>query len=129
MMGYGFGNGNYGGYGPGYGMMSYGFGNGNYGSYGDIGPGYGMMGYGAGHCGALGAGYGGTNPITIEDAKAALTQYLATTGNADLKLTEVMEFDNHFYAEVEEKSTGIHAFELPGTSFYFKYVQILLVIR
>ncbi len=123
MGGYGGMMGNYGtgGFGPGYGMMGYGFGNGNYGGYGPGGimDGYGGMmnangGYGSGHCGAgYDAGYGAnTNPITIEDAKTAVEQYLATTGNADLKLTEVMEFDNHFYAEVEEKSTGTHAFEL-----------------
>jgi hypothetical protein len=100
MMGYGggmMGNNGYGSFGPGYGMM---------GGYGD------MMGSGTGHCGGYGAGYGDTNPITIEEAKEAVEQYLASQGNQDLKLTEVMEFDNHFYAEVEEKSTGVHTFEL-----------------
>lgn len=117
MMGYGYGTGYdmMGGYGAGYGgMMGYGGG-----MMGNYGTGYGTMGYGAGsgfagHCGAgygYDAGYGDTNPITIEEAKEAVEQYLAST-NPDLKLTEVMEFDNHFYAEVEEKSTGMHAFEL-----------------
>ncbi len=32
--------------------------------------------------------------------------------NSDLALTEVMEFAYNFYAEVEEKSTGIQAFEI-----------------
>lgn len=95
------------------GMM--GFGDGSYGSgYGMMGNG-GMMGYGtgygygAGHCG-FGTGYGDADPITIQEAKEAVEQYLASS--SDLALAEVMEFDNHFYAEVEEKSTGVHAFEL-----------------
>ena len=33
-------------------------------------------------------------------------------GNSDLKLAEVMQFDNGFYAEITEKSTGLHAFEV-----------------
>ena len=42
----------------------------------------------------------------------AAQQYLKTYNNADLKLAEVMEFDNNFYALVTEKSTGVGAFEL-----------------
>lgn len=84
------------------------------------GWGYGMMGYGLGSrgysgygCPGFGYGYGAaTNPLTIEEARDSVQKYLSATGNADLKLAEVMEFDNHFYAEVEEKSTGIHALEL-----------------
>ncbi len=77
---------------------------GNYGNYGGTVP---------GHCGAgYGTGYGNATPITIDKAKEAVEQYLAAAGNADLKLTEVMEFSNNFYADVEEKSTGMHAFEL-----------------
>lgn len=79
--------------------------------------GYGMMGYGngIGHCGGAytGSGYGvNTTPITIDQAKDAIQQYLASTGNSDLKLSEVIEFDNNFYAGVKEQSTGTHAFEL-----------------
>ncbi len=107
MMGYG--------YGTGYGMTG-GYG----GMMGNYGTGYGMMGSGAdsgfaAHCGAgygYDAGYGDTTPITIQQAKEAVEKYIEATGNKDLALTEVMEFDNHFYAEVEEKSTGVHAFEL-----------------
>ncbi len=121
MMGYGNGNtgfgmmGGYGGMmGNGNGMMGYGTGSGS----GMMGGNGGMMnangGSGAGHCGAgVDGGYGAnTNPITIDEAKTAVEQYLATTGDADLKLTEVMEFDNNFYAGVKETSTGKHAFEL-----------------
>jgi hypothetical protein len=53
---------------------------------------------------------GGT--ITIDQAAEAARRYIDAYGNTDLKLTEVMEFSDNFYAEVEEQSTGIHAFEL-----------------
>jgi len=76
----------------------------------------GMMGsdmMGGGMTGGCGDDYPGTGtPITIEQAVEAAQQYLADYGNPDLTLTEVMEFTNNFYAEVEEESTGIHAFEL-----------------
>ncbi|MCX9011966.1 MAG: PepSY domain-containing protein [Candidatus Methanoperedens sp.] len=83
------------------------------------GYGRGMMGgdggYGSNHCGGYGTqGSNAANatPLTIEQAKDAAEQYLASAGNADLALAEVMEFNNHFYADVKEKSTGTHAFEL-----------------
>ena len=50
--------------------------------------------------------------LTLDQAAAAARQYLDAYGNPDLTLTEVMEFSDNFYAEVEEQSTGIHAFEL-----------------
>jgi hypothetical protein len=51
-------------------------------------------------------------PITFDKAVEAAQQYLKSYSNADLKLDEVMEFDNNFYALVTEKSTGTGAFEL-----------------
>jgi hypothetical protein len=51
-------------------------------------------------------------PLSLDQAVDAARQYLSAYGNSDLTLTEVMEFSENFYAEVEEKSTGIHAFEL-----------------
>ncbi len=88
---------------------------GHRGMMGGYGPG-GMMGYGTGGCGGYGSpssAYGANaTPITIEKAKEDVQQYLASTGNTDLKLSEIIEFDNHFYAGVKEKSTGKHAFEL-----------------
>jgi hypothetical protein len=54
----------------------------------------------------------GNTPITFDQAVASARQYLTSYGNTDLALTEVMQFSDNFYAEVEEKSTGIHAFEL-----------------
>ncbi len=50
--------------------------------------------------------------LTIDQAAEAVQKYLKDFWGPDLKLAEVMEFDNQFYAEVEEKSTDIHAFEL-----------------
>lgn len=126
MMGYGNAitggiNGMMGGFGFG-GMM--GNGGGMMGTGGMMGSG---TGYGRGMMGGNG-GYGGPNhcggygsqgsnvanatPLTIGQAKDAVEKYLASTGNSDLKLSEVIEFDNNFYAGVKEKSTGTHAFEL-----------------
>jgi len=104
--------GGYGGYGMDDEMMagygSYGMGGGMMAGYGSYGMGGGMMsGYGN-----PGSGNYATDPITIEEATEAVEKYLASTGNTDLELKEVMEFSNNFYAEVEEKSTGMHAFEL-----------------
>jgi hypothetical protein len=56
-----------------------------------------MMGQG-GTCG--GSGTAGVSndvtPITIDQAKASVENYLAKTGNTDLEIAEVIEFDNHF---------------------------------
>lgn len=119
MGGYGGMMGSYGqGSGTGFGMMGNGGMMGNYNMM-DYGTGYGrgMMGYGTGYGGYCSDYYGesyGVNaaPITIEKAKEAVEQYLAASGNKDLQITEVMEFENNFYAGVKEKSTGTHAFEL-----------------
>jgi hypothetical protein len=105
-------------------------------STGPFGPG-GMMGggYGYGPGGMMGGGYGpgmmrggygpggmmGTWPRTaatatplagIADAQKAFQAYVDRTGNADLTLDEVLQFQQNFYAEVKEKSTGTGAFEL-----------------
>lgn len=49
-------------------------------------------------------------PLSLDQAIARGKQYVASLGS-DLALAEVMEFSNHFYGEVKEKSTGIYAFE------------------
>ena len=73
-----------------------------------------IVSYGPAGCpGMDGWGYSGTGtPLTIDQATEAVQRYLAAYGNPDLILAEVMEFSDNFYAEVEEKSTGVHAFEL-----------------
>jgi uncharacterized membrane protein YkoI len=84
--------------------------------------GYGMMGnsgrYGGimedGNCGGYGTNTyrADDTPITIEKAKESVEKYLAATGNTDLAIAEIIEFDNNFYAGVKEKSTGKYAIEV-----------------
>jgi hypothetical protein len=80
-----------------------------------MGPGWG--GYGGGPYGG-GPWWWNTTPpantpqLTIDQATAKVEEYLKASWSPDLKLAEVWEFDNQFYAEVREKSTGIGAFEL-----------------
>lgn len=109
-------------YGPGWMMGGYGW-NSNSGT----GPG-GMMnmmgrsGNGAGPAGMMGGnggmmnGYGSNNadvtPLTVEQAKTAAEAYLANLKNDDLKIAEIMIFDNNAYVVVKESSTGLGAFEL-----------------
>lgn len=52
------------------------------------------------------------SPLSIEAAQGAVEAYLERFGNPDLALKEVMIFDNHAYAEIVEKSTGIGAMEV-----------------
>jgi hypothetical protein len=69
------------------------------------GPGPGMMGFGWGNQ--------APTPVTsIDTAAARARDALAATGYGDLAVAEVMEFSNHFYVLVKEKSTGIGALEL-----------------
>jgi hypothetical protein len=56
--------------------------------------------------------HGWAGPVTIDTAVDRLRQVLATWGNPDLVPKEIMEFSNHFYVIVVEKSTGIGAMEL-----------------
>jgi len=118
MMGQANGYGGMMGQGNGYGGMM-GQANGYGGMMGQANGYGGMMGPGTGNGTTSGCGLSGTAgisndaaPITIEQAKDSVEKYLATTGNTDIVLTEVLEFDNNFYAGVKEKSTGTHAFEL-----------------
>jgi len=50
--------------------------------------------------------------ISFDETVAQFQSYIAATGNKDLALKEVMEFENNYYAIVYEKSTGTGAFEL-----------------
>jgi len=50
--------------------------------------------------------------ITIDQAQQDLQTALNQTSNADLRLDEIMEFTDNYYAIVKEKSTGMCAFEL-----------------
>jgi len=73
-------------------------------------------GYGPGGCPGMG-GWSDVQPdgadrLTLDQAVEAVEGYLVAYGDTDLAVAEVMEFTQNFYAEVEEQSTGIHAFEL-----------------
>jgi hypothetical protein len=96
------------------GMMGSGYGPGMMGS----GVGSGMMVGGSGRSyfpGMMGGyGYNGSSvtPLTVDQAYQAAGKYLAALNNPDLKIAEVMVFDNNAYVRVVEQSTGIGAFEL-----------------
>lgn len=66
--------------------------------------GWGMMG-GPGAAQAI-------SPVTSIDAAAARAREALAVYGTDLAVEEVMEFSNHFYVLVEEKSTGTGALEL-----------------
>ena len=82
-------------------------------------PDSGAFGYGPGMMGRGGmmGGYSGgnvnpnANSITLEQAEQSAAQYAQSLG-ANLKVAEVMQFDNGFYAEIVEKDTGIGAQEI-----------------
>ncbi len=117
------------GWGSGYGMM------GPYdmmgGGYATTGGGYGMMGgYGTARGGnaMMGGGYvmmggngmmpwtgsrgalGSGARLSLDQARTLAEDYAAAAG-ADFAVAEVMEFENNFYAVVQETSTGRGAFE------------------
>jgi hypothetical protein len=58
----------------------------------------------------------------LDEARAAFERAVKGFGNPNLEVGEVMEFANNYYAEVEEKDTGIGAMELlinrPGSRVY-----------
>ncbi|GAB4306401.1 MAG: hypothetical protein Kow0097_05920 [Candidatus Bipolaricaulota bacterium] len=66
-----------------------------------------------GICPAWERGWGGVSGIVASDEVPGLVgQYLAEYGDPDWVVGEIMEFSNHFYVEVREKSTGRGAVEL-----------------
>ncbi len=74
-------------------------------------PGYGMM--SPGMMGGYGSpGFNAADPLSIDEAEQALESFLEDLGNPDLVIKEIMIFDNHAYAEIAEKSTGIGAMEV-----------------
>ena len=77
-------------------------------------PRMGMMGgrNGFSMIGGYASNAGKTTPLTADQAKSAAGIYLTTLNNPDLKIAEVMIFDNNAYVRVIEQSTGIGAFEL-----------------
>jgi hypothetical protein len=60
--------------------------------------------------------------LDIDGAIKVAEAYLADYGDDNLQVAEVMQFDNHFYAEVKEKDSGTGAFEIlidPQTAAVF----------
>jgi hypothetical protein len=117
MMGYGMGPGMMGygpmgpgmmGYGMGPGMMGYGMGPGMMG-YGPMGPG--MMGYGGMGPGMMGPYWGGGQPalnLTVNDVKGNLERWIASTGNPNIKVGNVVEKDaNTITADVVTKDNSL----------------------
>lgn len=96
------------------GMMNQGMMNGNVMGQGMMQGGMmqgGMMGQGM--MGGPQSGLNQTDPLTMDQARTAVSDYLAgQTNAADLAIAEVMIFDNHAYVEVVETSTGVSAYEL-----------------
>ena len=89
----------------GYGGGMMGWSNGAYGSGGMMSAG--MMGY----AGAA-SGLSNVEPLTLEQAEAAVQDYLDSLGDEDLALGEIMIFDNHAYAQILEADTGFGAQEV-----------------
>ncbi len=54
----------------------------------------------------------GIKPLSLDQARRTIEDYVAGLNNPDLTIGEVMVFDNHAYAQIVEKSTGIGAQEV-----------------
>lgn len=76
------------------------------GYYGPGMMGRGMMG------GFAGSGLASADPLSIEQAEAAVEEYLDQFSDPNLEIAEIMIFDNHAYVEIVEKDTGIGAMEV-----------------
>ena len=57
-------------------------------------------------------GLPGGTALSLDQAVVRMQQYVAGFDNPDLRVAEVMQFDNHFYAAINEESSGRFAFEL-----------------
>jgi len=55
--------------------------------------------------------YSGT-PLNITTAKTIAQNYITATGNPDLTVKQIEEYQANYYVQVNEKSTGNGAFEL-----------------
>ncbi len=92
----------------------------NGGYYGGMMGGRGMMGGGRGGCGmrsgyTYGAPYANpasATPLGIDTAVNIAQNYVTSTGNTNLEVSQVEEYTLNFYVMVKEKDTGIGAFEL-----------------
>jgi hypothetical protein len=91
-------------------------------SYGHAGM---MGGYGVGGMmgggmmrfdGMMGGNFGPADsvspPLTFDQAREAAVRYIDNRGDAGLKVAQITEFTNGFYARVQEQDTGAGAYEL-----------------
>ena len=51
-------------------------------------------------------------PVTLDEAKTTAQQYLASLGNPNLAIKEIMEFQYNFYIIYYERDTGRGSFEM-----------------
>jgi len=86
------------------------------GQYGSGMMGGGMMnsqfGYDLMGSGMMGSSFTDVEPLSIEEAETAVTDYLATRNEDNLALGEIMIFDNHAYAQIINENTEKGAFEV-----------------
>ena len=68
----------------------------------------GMM--GGGMMGGWG-GPGNGTPLSDEEVQRIAQEYVASFGDANLAVAEIMAFDNQFYVQAREQDTGRYAFE------------------
>lgn len=75
-----------------------------------------VSGWRAGSGGMMGGWVGARSPggsaLTVDQARTAVEGALNQLGNSDLRIKEIMIFDNQAYAEISENSTGIGAMEV-----------------
>jgi hypothetical protein len=124
MMGYGMGPGMMG-YGMGPGMMGYGMGPGMMGPgmMGNMPMGMGMMGPGM-----MGPYWGGNQPalnLTVNDVKGNLERWIASTGNPNIKVGNVVEKDaNTITADVVTKDNSlVQQFTVDRRTGFYRQTQ------
>lgn len=76
-----------------------------------------MMGYGNNRLGMMGSWTPSADlapageTLTLDEARAVAQAYVVAWEDPNLQVSEVMQFDNHFYAEAVEADSGRGAFE------------------
>lgn len=81
-----------------------------FGRHGGGPMGSGMMGWGSGF-GTWGRTTPNAEPLGQEQVEEIAERYVSSTGGDKLEVAEIMEFDNHFYGQAREETTGRYAFE------------------
>ncbi len=82
----------------------------------------GMMGGPGMMCGYNSSGLDSTEPLSLEEARTSVENYLASLNKSGLAVGEIMIFDNHAYAQIVAQETGSGAFEVlvdAGTGYVY----------